>query len=65
MRAPPVNSVSIMISKRIYSDFKVIEAGIFFRLLFGNAMVVIQPCFTNFDTHVSHMLIGLFTNCDI
>ena len=32
-----------------------------FRLLFGISMVIIQTLFTNF---VSHMLNGLFINCD-
>ena len=50
---------SILVSKLLkqwYSSRKI-------RLLFGNYMVVIL--LHKFDTSVSHMLKGLFTNCDI
>ena len=36
-----------------------------FRLVFGNYIDVIQTLFTNLTPLVSHMLNGLFTNCDI
>ena len=36
-----------------------------FRLLFGNSMFIIHDLVRKFDTSVSHMLNGLFTNYDI
>ena len=64
--------------QRIYSGFKVIEAGIFFTetsLKQGHSSRKLQTTFRKlygrhtylvhqFDTSVSHMLKGLFTNCD-
>ena len=52
--------------QRIYSGFKVSEAGIFFtkttfQKLYGRHADLVNKC----DTSVSHMLNGWYTSCDI
>ena len=49
----------------IYSGFKVIEAGIFFTETFLKFCGRHTDLVHKFETTVSHMLNGLFTNCDI